>query len=444
MCGTEMEIRMKSADVERAYNRKKVTGEEAIRHIQSGQRVFISHCSAEPRYMVKLLAEHKEQYENVEIVQLLPLGEMPLAEKGMEKHFRYNSIFVGNATRNPVAEGRADYTPCFFYQVPELFRTTLPLDTAVIQVSKPDEHGYCSFGVSIDCIKAAAENARVVIAQVNENMPRTLGDSFIHINAIDYIVEQSEPIMEIPTPVIGEAEKEIGRLCASLIQDGDTIQIGIGSISDAVLLSLKGKKRLGIHSEMLSDEIVDLIESGVITNSEKEINRGLTVVSFVLGSRKLYDYVNNNPSIKMHQISYVNNPAVIMQHKNMVAINFCVEIDLMGQVASETVGTKQISAVGGQVDFVRGASLSQNGRSIIAMTSTAKNGTISKIVPFLQEGTPVTTSRNDVDYVVTEYGIAKLKGHTLAERARALIAIAHPRFRRALTEEWNKRFRIVG
>lgn len=426
--------------IEKTYNAKWVTGEEAISHIKSGQRVFISHCSAEPGYLVNLLAEHKDNYENVEIVQLMPLGLMPLAEKGMEKHFHYNSIFVGGATRNAVAEGRADYTPCFFYQVPELFKTTLPLDVAVVQVSKPDEHGYCSFGVSIDCIKAAAEHAKMVIAQVNENMPRTLGDAFIHINDIDYLVEYNSPIVEIPVPVIGDAEREIGRLCASLIQDGDTIQVGIGGISDAVLLSLKDKKDLGIHSEMLSDEIVDLIESGVITNSKKEINRGLTVVSFVLGSKKLYDYVNNNPSIKMHQISYVNNPAIIMQHKNIVSINFCVQVDLMGQVASETVGTKQISSVGGQVDFVRGVSMAENGRSIIAMTSTAKNGEISKIVPFFEKGTPVTTSRNDVDYVVTEYGIAKLKGHTLAERAKALIAIAHPKFRDELMEEWNKRF----
>ncbi len=426
--------------IENIYSKKRVTGEEAITHIKSGQRVFISHCSAEPGYLVDLLAKNKDQYENVEIVQLMPLGPMPLAEKGMEKHFHYNSIFVGNATRNAVAEGRGDYTPCFFYQVPELFKTTLPLDVAMIQVSKPDEHGYCSFGVSVDCIKAAAENAKMVIAQVNENMPRTLGDAFIHMNDIDYIVEHNSPIVEIPVPVIGDVEREIGRLCASLIHDGDTIQVGIGGISDAVLLSLKDKKDLGIHSEMLSDEIVDLIESGVITNSKKEINRGLTVVSFVLGSKKLYDYVNNNPSIKMHQINYVNNPAIIMQHRNIVSINFCVQVDLMGQVASETVGQKQISSVGGQVDFVRGVSMAENGRSIIAMTSTAKNGEISKIVPFLEKGTPVTTSRNDVDYVVTEYGIAKLKGHTLAERAKALIAIAHPKFREELTAEWNKRF----
>ena len=422
------------------YDANWVTGEEAISHIKSGQRVFISHCSAEPGYLVNLLAENKENYENVEIVQLMPLGAMPLAEKGMEKHFHYNSIFVGGATRNAVADGGADYTPCFFYQVPELFKTTLPLDVAMIQVSKPDEHGYCSFGVSIDCIKAAAESAKMVIAQVNENMPRTLGDAFIHVSDIDYMVEHHSPIVEIPVPVIGDAEREIGRLCASLIQDGDTIQVGIGGISDAVLLSLKDKKDLGVHSEMLSDEIVDLIESGVITNSKKEINRGITVVSFVLGSKKLYDYVNNNPSIKMHQIDYVNNPAIIMQHKNIVSINFCVQVDLMGQVASETVGTKQISSVGGQVDFVRGVSMAENGRSIIAMTSTAKNGEISKIVPFLEKGTPVTTSRNDVDYVVTEYGIAKLKGHTLAERAKALIAIAHPKFRDELMEEWKKRF----
>ncbi len=426
--------------IEKMYNEKRVTGEEAIGHIKSGQRVFLSHCSAEPKYLIELMAKHKEQYENVEIVQLMPLGKMPLAEKGMENHFKYNSIFVGNATRNAVAEGRADYTPCFFYQVPQLFRTTLPLDVTMIQVSKPDEHGYCSFGVNVDCVKGATESAKMVIAEVNENMPRTLGDAFIHINDIDYIVEYNTPIVELPTSYIGDAERKIGEICASMVHDGDTLQVGIGSISDAVLMALKDKKNLGIHSEVISDEIVDLIENGVITNSEKEINRGVTIVSFVLGSKKLYDYVNNNPSIEMHPIDYVNHPLTIMQHKNIVSINFCVEIDLTGQVASETIGMKQISSVGGQVDFVRGVSLAENGRSIIAMTSTAKNGEISKIVPFLEKGTPVTTSRNDVDYVVTEYGIAPLKGRSLAERAKALIRIAHPKFRDELTAEWKRRF----
>lgn len=425
------------------YNQKKVSGNKALECVKSGDRVVIGHCSAEPSYLVHLLTKNKEKYENVEIVQLLPLGPAPYAEKGMENHFKYNSIFVGGSTRNAVAEGRADFTPCFFYQVPSLFRTTLPVDVALIDVTEPDEFGFCSFGVGVDYIKAAAENAKIVVAQINQNMPRTLGDSFIHINDIDYIVEHTAPITEVPVPLIGEPELAIGRNCASLIHDGDTIQVGIGGIPDAVLASLKDKKNLGIHSELISDGVLDLMERGVINNSQKEINRGKTVASFIMGTKRLFDFIDNNPAVAMHPIDYVNNPLIIMKHKNFVSINSCIQIDLMGQVVAETIGYKQISGVGGQVDFVRGAAMAENGRSIIAMTSTALDGKISKIVPYIDKGAAVTTSRNDVDYVITEYGIAALKGHSLCERAKALISIAHPDFREQLLNEWKQKYKMA-
>lgn len=425
------------------YNQKKVSGNKALECVKSGDRVVIGHCSAEPSYLVDLLVKNSAKYENVEIVQLLPLGPAPYAEKGMENHFKYNSIFVGSSTRNAVAEGRADFTPCFFNQVPSLFRTTLPVDVALIEVTEPDEFGFCSFGVGVDYIKAAAENAEIVVAQINRNMPRTLGDSFIHINDIDYIVEHTAPITEVPVPLIGEVELAIGRNCASLIHDGDTLQVGIGGIPDAVLASLKDKKNLGIHSELISDGVLDLMERGVINNSKKEINRGKTVASFIMGTKRLFDFIDNNPAVAMHPIDYVNNPLVIMKHKNFVSINSCIQIDLMGQVVAESIGDKQISGVGGQVDFVRGAAMAENGRSIIAMTSTALDGKISKIVPYIDRGAAVTTSRNDVDYVITEYGIAALKGYSLCERAKALIRIAHPDFRERLSFEWKQKYKLV-
>ena len=424
-------------------NQKRVSGKKALECIKPGDRVVIGHCSAEPSYLVDLLVQNKEKYENVEIVQLLPLGPAPYAEKGMENHFKYNSIFVGNSTRNAVAEGRADFTPCFFYQVPSLFRTTLPVDVALIEVTEPDEFGFCSFGVGVDYIKAAAENAKFVVAQINKNMPRTLGDSFIHISDIDYIVEYTVPITEVPAPVIGEAELAIGRHCASLIHDGDTLQVGIGGIPDAVLASLTDKKNLGIHSELISDGVLDLMERGVINNSQKEINRGKTVASFIMGTKRLFDFIDNNPAVAMHPIDYVNNPLVIMKHKNFVSINSCIQIDLMGQVVAESIGNKQISGVGGQVYFVRGAAMAENGRSIIAMTSTALDGKISKIVPYIDKGAAVTTSRNDVDYVITEYGIAALKGYSLCERAKALISIAHPDFREQMLYEWKQKYKLA-
>lgn len=318
----------------------------------------------------------------------------------------------------------------------------MPVDVALIQVSKPDEHGYCSFGVSSDYTKPAADCAKIVIAEVNKQMPRTMGNSFIHVSDMDFIVESDHPIIELPLPKIGEVEKAIGRNCAELVEDGSTLQLGIGAIPDAVLLFLKDKKDLGIHSEMISDGVVELVEAGVITNKNKTLHPGKSVVTFLMGTKRLYDYADNNPAVEMYPVSYVNDPKVIMQNNQMVSINSCVQVDFYGQVASESIGAKQISGVGGQVDFVRGASMSLDGKgkSIIAMPSTASKGKVSRIVPMLDEGAPVTTSRNDVDYIVTEYGIAHLKGKTNKGRARALINIAHPDFREELAVEFQNRF----
>ena len=398
-------------------------------HIKSGDRVVWA-CSRRALELVDAMVKNKASYENVEIVHMVGMGKGEYTAPGMEPHFRHNAIFVGGCTRKAVNEGRADYTPCFFHEVPKMFREGyLPVDVALIQLSPPDQHGYCSFGVAVDYTKPAAEVAKLVIAEINDQMPRTMGDSFIHVSQLDYIVETSRPIIELPPPNIGDVEKAIGENCASLIEDGSTLQLGIGAIPDAILLFLKDKKDLGIHSEMISDGVVELVEAGVINNSKKTINKGKSVVTFLMGTKKLYDYVHDNPAVAMHPVDYVNDPYVVAQNDNIISINSCIQVDLMGQVASESIGLRQFSGVGGQVDFVRGASIAKGGKSIIAMPSTASKGKVSRIVPFLDEGSAVTTSRNDVHYVVTEYGIAELRGKTLKQRARALIEIAHPDFR---------------
>jgi len=373
---------------------------------------------------------------------MVPMGKAEYTMSGMEKHFKHNALFVGGSTREAISSGRADFTPCFFSKVPELFENgDLPVDVAIIQVSTPDKHGYCSFGVSVDYTKTAAKCAKVVIAQVNNKMPRTMGDSFIHVSEIDYIVEVSQPIIELKLPKIGDIEKAIGEYCASLIEDGSTLQLGIGAIPDAVLLFLKDKKDLGIHSEMISDGVVELVEKGVITNKAKTIHPGKIIVTFLMGTKKLYDFVDNNPMVEMYGVDYVNNPIIISKNNKMVCINSAIQVDIMGQVNAETIGLTQFSGTGGQVDFIRGAAMAANGKSIIAMPSTASKGKVSRITPLLDVGAAVTTLRNEIDYVVTEYGIAKLKGKTLRDRARSLINIAHPDFRTSLVDEWEKRFR---
>ena len=423
------------------YREKLVSADEAVSHIRSGQRIVFSHAAGESLVLSDALVRNRALFENVEIVHMVAMGEAKYCEPGMEKHFRHNSFFLGASTRKAAKEGRADVTPVYFSEVPELFRTTLPVDAVFLNLSPPDEHGYCSFGISVDYSKPAAMEAELVIAQINPSMPRTLGDSFIHISDIDYIVEADTPLIELPPAGISEVERAIGKNCASLIEDGDTLQLGIGAIPDAVLGFLKEKKDLGIHSEMISDGIVELYEGGVITNRRKSLHAGKSIVTFLMGTRRLYDFADNNPAVELHPVDYVNDPYVIAQNERLVSFNSCVQVDLMGQVVSASVGRRQISGVGGQVDFVRGANMSRGGKSIMAMPSTAAEGRISKIVPVIGEGAAVTTSRYDADYIVTEYGAARLKGESLRNRAKKLIRIAHPDFRRMLAEEYEKRFR---
>ena len=434
----EQEITMTFHDM---YNQKLTSAEEAVKVIRSGDRVVIGHAASEPKSLIDAMVNNKAQYENVEIVHMVALGKTDYTNPEMAKHFRHNALFASGSTRGPIKENRADYTPCFFYQIPKLLTDgALPPDVALIQLSPPDAHGYCSFGLSVDYTKPAALAAKIVIAEINGQMPRTAGDSLIHISELDYIVEASYPIIELPPPKIGDVERAIGEHCASLIEDGSTLQLGIGSIPDAVLLFLKDKKDLGIHSEMFSDGVVELVEAGVINNSRKTLHKGKMVATFLMGTKRLYDFVHNNPVVEMYPVDYVNDPCVIMQNSKMVSINSCIQVDLMGQVVSDSIGLTQFSGVGGQVDYVRGASMTKDGKSIIAMPSTASKGTISRIVPFIDEGSAVTTSRNDVHYVITEYGIADLRGKTLRDRATALIAIAHPKFHEELKAEWHRRF----
>ena len=421
------------------YQAHTMTAEEAVSHIHSGDRVVIAHACGEPSYLVDAMVSNASAYRDVEIVHLVSMGKAEYCQPQYAENFRHNAIFLGGPTRAAIAEGRGDFTPSFFFEIPRLFHTTLPVDVALVMVTPPDENGMCSLGVSVDYTMEAVKCAKTVIAQVNPQMPWTGPHSLVSVEELDCIVEYDAPLIELQPPKIGEVEKAIGEHCASLIPDGATLQLGIGAIPDAVLLFLKHKKDLGIHSEMVSDGVVELAEAGVITNAKKTLNPGTFVATFLMGTRRLYDFADHNPDMDLRPVDYVNSPFVISQNDNMVSINSCVQVDLMGQVASESIGSRQISGVGGQVDFVRGASASKGGVSIMAMPSTVK-GKISKIVPLLDEGAAVTTSRNDVDYVVTEYGVAPLKGLTLRQRAHNLIAIAHPDFRNELMEEFTRRF----
>lgn len=424
------------------YESKRTDASSALDLIHSGDRVVVGHACGEPSYMLDILVEKAAQYKNVELVHMISMGKAPYCYPEYKENFRHNSFFVGATTRQAVAEGRADYTPCFFYKIPSLFTDgSLPVDVCLLQAAPPDENGRLSLGVSVDYTLPAVKAAKTVIVQVNRYMPRTGGDSTISVDEATAFVEHDAPLIQLAPPKITDVEKAIGANCAKLIQDGDTLQLGIGAIPDAVLLFLKEKKDLGIHSEMFSDGVVELAEAGVITNSKKRTHKGKFVASFLMGTERLYNFVNNNPDVEMYPVDYVNDPTVIMREDNIVSINSCVQMDLMGQAASESIGLLQISAVGGQVDFVRGAGMAKNGRSILAFPSTAAKGKISKIVPLLDEGAAVTTSRSDVDYAVTEYGIAKLRGKTLRDRAKALIAIAHPAFRDELIKVFEERFR---
>ncbi len=422
------------------YKEHLFTPAQAVQQIKSGQRVVVAHACGEPSIILDALVANAAQYENVEIIHMVAMGKAAYCQPQYDKNFHHNAFFLGGSTRAAAAEGRVDFTPVYFSEIPSLLREDLRPNVTLLQCSPPDAHGYVSLGVSVDYTKPAAEASDLVIAQVNQNMPRTLGDSFLHVTQIGCLVEADTPVIELAPPKIGDVERAIGENVASLVRDGDTLQLGIGAIPDAVLLFLKEKNDLGIHTEMFSDGVVELVEAGVITNKAKTLHRGQSVATFLMGTRRLYDYVNNNPAVAMYPVDYVNDPYVIGQNDNLVSINSCVQVDIMGQVVSTSAGLRQISGVGGQVDFVRGANLSKGGRAIMAMPSTTGKGKISKIVPFLDQGSAVTTTRNEVNYVITEYGIAKLKGKSLRQRAEALIRIAHPDFRDELTAEFRRRY----
>jgi len=412
------------------YREKVVSPEEAVSVVKSGDRVYMSGNAATPYVLLRALAKRKDELENVEVMHVLLLGDDPLSGPGMDGHFRHRSLFVGPADRKAVNEGRADYVPVFLYEIPDLFYSgILSVDVAIVHTSLPDEHGFLSYGVETVATKAAVENAKIVIAQVNEKMPRVLGDAFVHISRVAKIVEISEELPTLELSEFSEVERKIGQSIADLVEDGSTIQLGIGGIPNAVLFFLKDKRNLGIHSEMCSNGMMAAIEAGVVTGARKTLHRGKVIATFVMGTKKLYDFVDNNPIFELHPVNYTNDPFVIAQNEKMVAVNSALEIDLTGQVCSDSIGYRIFSGFGGQVDFIRGAARSKGGKPIIALRSTAKNNTISRIVPHLKEGAGVVTSRGDVHYVVTEYGVAYLHGKSIRERAEALINIAHPDFR---------------
>lgn len=423
------------------FTGKILTADEAVGYIKSGDTISIANASSEPFALSDALARNAENYTDVNVNFLLSLRkETPYMAPGMEKHIHFTGFFLSGSTRECIKSGRADYMPGFFHQYPAMLEARGGLDVLMISISEPDEHGWCSMGTCIDHLPWARDNAKLVIAQLNKNLPRVMGDAFIHLRDIDIIVEEDRPMPTLTPPVITDVEKKIGEYCASLVNDGDTLQLGIGGIPDAVVTFLKDKKDLGLHTEMAADGIVDLIKSGVINNKKKTLHRGKCIATFAAGTQKLYDYLDDNPCFELHGVDYVNDPNVIAKNDNMVSINSAIQVDLMGQINAEVVKGMQFSGVGGQVDFIRGATMSKGGRAIIALPSTAAGGKISKIVPFIDHGACITTPRTEVNYVVTEYGIAQLWGKTLRERAKALIAIAHPDFREELAEEYERRF----
>ncbi|HHH41146.1 MAG TPA: acetyl-CoA hydrolase/transferase family protein [Chloroflexi bacterium] len=418
------------------YERKVVTADEAAQVIQSGMRVFLTGNCSVPQQVLGALVRRAPELHDVEIVQALTVGPADYVASEMEGHLRVNTMFISANVRRAVHEGRADFTPVLLSEFPLLFkRGFLPLDVALVHLSPPDEHGFCSFGIEVGLTKTAAESARIIIAEVNDQMPRTLGDSFIHVSKLDYIVPVNYPLAELPMAEGGltDLHRRIAEHIAELIPDGATMQMGIGAIPDAVLHFLYDKKDLGVHTELFSDGVMDLVEAGVITNARKTLHPGKIIAGFILGTHRLYEWVDDNPLIELHPTEYVNDPFVIAQNERQVAINSAIEVDLTGQVCADSIGPKLYSGVGGQLDFIYGASRSKGGVPIIALPSTAKGETISRIVPMLREGAGVVTTRNHVRYVVTEYGVADLYGKTIRQRAQALINIAHPKFREELT-----------
>ncbi len=418
------------------YKQKVVTPAEAVKAVKSGDRIFLTGNCSVPNIILSALVDRAPELKDVEICQALTIGSADYVSPEMEGHLRVNTMFISHNIRQAVQNGRADFTPVLLSEFPLLFKDKiLPLNVAFVHLSPPDPHGYCSFGLEVGLSKSPAESADIIIAEVNEQMPRTLGDSFIHVSAIDYIVPVDYPLPELPMGDGNPSDKvkKIAGYIAGLIPDGATMQMGIGAIPDAVLHYLFDKKDLGIHTELFSDGVIDLVEAGVLTNAKKTLHPGKIVVGFILGTKRLYDWVHNNPLIEFLRTEYINDPFIVSQNDRMVAVNSAIEIDLTGQICADSIGTKLYSGVGGQLDFIYGASRSKGGVPIIAVPSTAKD--FSRIVTTLKQGAGVVTTRNHIHYVVTEYGVASLYGKTIRERAQSLIDIAHPKFREELTKD---------
>jgi 4-hydroxybutyrate CoA-transferase len=416
------------------YRSRVTTADEAVKAIHSGDHVWIHSGCSNPEELISAMVARAGELENVEVSHILTLGHADYVKPEYAKSFRHRSLFTGPNVRDAVNQGRADFVPVHLHQIPRLIQEgILAIDVALIHISPPDEHGFCSYGVEVGCTKAAAERARTVIALVNKRMPRALGDAFINVAKLTHVVEVDRDPLEIAMAgEVSDTSKKIGQNIAALIEDGSTLQMGIGEIPDAVLLYLKGKHNLGIHTEMFSDGLVELVESGVVTNEAKTLHRGKTVAAFVLGGKRTFEFLDNNPFMEFHPTDYVNDPFIISQNEKMVAINSALSVDITGQVCADSLGRNIYSGFGGQVDFIRGAARSKGGKPIVAMPSTARGGTISRICDVLSEGSGVVTTRADVHYIVTEYGVASLLGRSLRERALELIGIAHPDYREEL------------
>jgi len=421
----------------------RTSAEEAVSVIRSGNRVFIHSVAAAPQRLIQAMTARAPELRDVEIVHLHTEGPAPYAAPEMRESFRVNALFVGANVRDAINSGESSYIPVFLSETSNLFRRgILPLDVALIQVSPPDRHGFCSLGVSVDCSRAAVQAAKFVIAQVNPNMPRTHGDGVIHVDQIDAFVDGDDPLHEVPPPELSDVEHAIGKYCAEMIEDGATLQMGIGAIPDAVLMALGGHQNLGIHTEMFSDGAIDLIESGVINGLHKRSHPGKVVATFVMGTRRMYDFIDDNPQVAMLDVGYTNDTAVIRRNPKVTAINSAIEVDLTGQVCADSIGTRQYSGVGGQMDFIRGASLSEGGKPIIALPSVTRRGE-TRIVPYLKRGAGVVSTRAHVHYVVTEWGVANLYGQNLQARARLMIGLAHPDHREQLEREAIERFQTL-
>ncbi|HKN17184.1 MAG TPA: acetyl-CoA hydrolase/transferase C-terminal domain-containing protein [Candidatus Sulfotelmatobacter sp.] len=421
------------------YKKKLRTADEALSCVQSGMRVYIQPGCAEPETLVEALMRRGPFVQDVEIVHMMTMGAAPYVAPEMEGHFRHNAMFIGGNVREAINDGRADYTPIYLSEIEGLFESgAMPIDVALLELSPPDSHGFCSFGVGVDTSLTAAKCARYVVAQINDQMPRTYGDSFIHVTGIDAVVNSSRPLCAIKHAPITDMHKAIARNVAGLIDDGAVLQTGIGGIPDAVLPFLMDRKDLAVHSELVSDGVIPLIEAGVLTGARKNFKPRKIILGFALGTKALFDFVDNNPIFEFHPTCYTNDPGLIARNDDMVAINSALQVDLTGQVCSDSIGNQFYSGIGGQVDFLRGASRSKRGKPIIAISSTAKNGTISRIVPMLSPGAGVVTSRGLIRYVVSEYGVAFLHGKSIRQRAQALIDIAHPKFREELYQFCEK------